>query len=686
MKLNIGGKIALSISVLLALFVVVKLVTQLVGLRVEEQASFAREEAVPKAVLALSMLEEIGDMNANVLEYALGEMDEVESFNGNYAEFRGFLEEYQAIVGAGDADAAALARLARDYRDAAFERVFDRYSSDAERAALAEADRLTVSVGRPMEAILDEMKELEISDAGTSGDFDEVVNDDLPGVQYYLELVDQAGDMVASLNAYMRGDVGAADVFEQDAQTFRDYFELLRPIETRPSEITQLDQVERYFEEMLVGGRNVIASFDPVAKSEAITSIDQLEHDLFKELETLLDDLSATATAEEEAALDNLRDASQLSSLVVWVLFGLSVVVGVAILLISRRTVVRPLQRLAKQTHELAHGKLDIDIASTERSDEIGEMAQALQVFRTALQNEALRTERAEAERLAAAEKRETMSRLAREFDAAVGQIVQTIASSASQMQGTAQTLSTDAEQATTQTTQVSSAAHQATENVQTVATASEELACSIQEISRQVQDQSQKAAEAANATEHGRERVRGLSEKAQGIGEVVNLITSIAEQTNLLALNATIEAARAGDAGKGFAVVASEVKSLANQTARATEDIAVRISGVQDETRATVDAIEVVAGQSSRVAEIAGAIAAAVEEQNAATQEIGRNAGEAAVRTQDVSATITGVSEAAANTRTASGHLLSTASDLSQKSETLSQLVGKFLKDTEAA
>ena len=353
---------------------------------------------------------------------------------------------------------------------------------------------------------------------------------------------------------------------------------------------------------------------------------------------------------------------------------------------IIAQSISRPIAGLTGVMGQLAEKNLSVDVPACDQKDEIGLMARAVAQFKDSLiENEALSRAASEDQEKRAA-RAERLRQMAAEFDGRVREELTSVTASATEMQETAQSLSATAEESSSQATGVAAAAEEATGNVQTVAAAAEELSSSIQEISRQVQEQSAKTQQAATATDRSRERVHGLTEKAQSIGEVISLITSIAEQTNLLALNATIEAARAGDAGKGFAVVANEVKSLANQTAKATEQIAAQIGAVQEETNATVEAIEITAAEISTVAEIAAAIASAVEEQNAATQEIGRNVSQAAQGTQDVSSNIISVTEAAASTGAASNQMLGSAGALAERANTLNALVGRFLEDVQTA
>ncbi len=355
--------------------------------------------------------------------------------------------------------------------------------------------------------------------------------------------------------------------------------------------------------------------------------------------------------------------------------------------LVSQRGIVGPIRRIVECLQALAGGDLEVTVFGTERKDEVGEIGRTTQVFKeNMIRTRELEAEQVEAEKRAVAEKKRLMNELADSFQSSVGGIVETVSSSASEMQVTAQSLTSTAEETSRQSTAVAAASEQASTNVQTVASAAEELSSSITEISRQVGQSAQIAGKAVTDAERTNVQVQGLAEAAQKIGEVVNLITDIASQTNLLALNATIEAARAGDAGKGFAVVASEVKNLANETAKATEEITGQITSIQAATREAVSAIQSIGQTIGQINEIATTIASAVEEQGAATQEIARNVQQASAGTTEVSSNITGVTQAAGETGAAASQMLSASGELARQGEHLRGEVDKFLQAVRAA
>jgi methyl-accepting chemotaxis protein len=403
-----------------------------------------------------------------------------------------------------------------------------------------------------------------------------------------------------------------------------------------------------------------------------------------------IDDVIAlSAIASQEAA--KLTDLAQRSSLQMVLLnaalMALSMLLAAGALWVVFYRIVRSVGQMTGAMGKIAGGNLAVEVPCTGRRDDMGAMARALLVFKENAETvQVMQAEREALESAARAEKAAAMSRLADEFEARIGEIVETVSSASTELETSAKTLTATADRSQQLAVAVASASEQATANVQSVASAAEQLTTSVTEISRQVQESARMAGDAVDQARTTNDRVGELSKAAGRIGDVVELINTIAGQTNLLALNATIEAARAGDAGRGFAVVASEVKALAEQTAKATGEISQQISGIQAATGDSVSAIREISDTIERLSEISSTIAAAVEEQGAATQEISRNVQQAAHGTHQVSSNIGEVERGAGETGSACSQVLSSAQMLSGDSNRLKAEVTKFLESVRAA
>jgi methyl-accepting chemotaxis protein len=395
---------------------------------------------------------------------------------------------------------------------------------------------------------------------------------------------------------------------------------------------------------------------------------------------------------EDKVAADLTRTATEIESsafaafLTIGIVTVVLLLVTVVMVFFIVTGITRPIGAMTDRMKELADGDKKTDIPGVERKDEIGSMASAVEIFRDSMIKADELAEREKVEVAARESRTKQIEQLNKHFDSSVSGVLENVTSSTTQLKNTAEGLSATAEQTTQQAVAVASASEEASSNVQTVASAAEELSSSITEIGRQVSRASEVSSSAMREAGTADTTIQGLAASVKKIGEVVALITDIADQTNLLALNATIESARAGEAGKGFAVVAGEVKNLANQTAKATEEISHQIGEIQQATEGSVDAIKSVSTTIAEINEISTAISAAVEEQGSATQEIARNVEQAAKGTDGVNANISGVNQAAGHTGDAAAEVLGASEDLAGKSTELRQLVEGYLNDIKAA
>ncbi|QDM23665.1 HAMP domain-containing protein [Tardiphaga sp. vice154] len=476
-------------------------------------------------------------------------------------------------------------------------------------------------------------------------------------------------------------DASIARYTDQIANARKEY----EPLITSPEEQALYDEFAKYWSAY-------VAELVPVLEGSR-KGADKAIRDL--NLKATKTGMLASAALEKDVELNNRGAllasdrATQDFSLAIKLLIGsvvFAIIVGIVAAIMLVRDVSRGINSIIVPMQALGNGDLAATVPHQGEATEIGKMADTLQVFKLALIDKKAADEAASTDAEVKIERGRRVDGITRAFEAMIGDIVETVSSASNQLEASAGTLTSTAERSQELATAVAAASEEASTNVQSVASATEEMASSVNEISRQVQESATIASQAVEQARKTNDRVSELAKAASRIGDVVELINTIAGQTNLLALNATIEAARAGEAGRGFAVVASEVKALAEQTAKATGEISMQISGIQAATQDSVNAIKEIGDTIGRMSEISSTIASAVEEQGAATQEISRNVQQAAPGTMEVSSNITDVQRGASETGSASSEVLSAAQSLSGESSRLKLEVGKFLSAVRAA
>ena len=477
-----------------------------------------------------------------------------------------------------------------------------------------------------------------------------------------------------TLGTTLRDDLGNIDKAFGDVEATIDEHDGLVPLR---------DQMAKTLKDYADAARQVIDMSSN--SSYALIFMNQAQ-DAFDRFTKQQAQLTTAARDERTKVVADIHDAAARAWVVFIVATAIAVSVAGILTVLLGNLISRPVIAMAESLRRLASGDLSIETPFFGRRDEIGAIADALGVFKeTALAAEKMTAEREE--RRAQRERRaQEMDERARAFDQEVTGVLNTVAAAAAELQSTATAMTGAAEQTSQQSSAAMSAAEEAAVNVNTVAAAAEQLASSVEEIGRQAVMSKKVADQAVDEAAKTNRSVRSLADASQKIGAVIALINNIASQTNLLALNATIEAARAGEAGRGFSVVANEVKSLATQTAKATEEITEQIGGMQEATGAAVHAIEAIGTTIGNISSISSSIAAAVEEQGTATSEISRNVQQAATGTSAVSRNISGVAGTARSTGGAAHQVLEASTRLSEQADALRAQVDRFLTAVKAA
>jgi methyl-accepting chemotaxis protein len=525
--------------------------------------------------------------------------------------------------------------------------------------------------------------------------------DILPGLEAVAGMNSALGDVRLAEAGYLNiADpeqvAGVQTKVSEATAAFEDW--VSRYAATIPAESTteraDFEAKREAFQQYIAMSKQVAAhaANDRMAEASALYLIDM--EAAYTKLGEALDALVAynNKAAVAVNADNNATHASTLQ--VIMLVVGALCLIALCLFAYAMLGVVRPIGRVVKAMSGLAAGDKTMAVPFAGQRNELGQMASAVQIFKDSMieadrlrsEQEQLRAQQEQARIRTEEERKRAMQAMANQFERTVGDVVTSVSAAAVEMQATAEALSRTAGEASTKSVAVAHVVEDVTRNMQDIAAATDQLSVSIREISGQTSESSRIVADAVRQADHTSSQVQALSDSAVNIGQVVELINQIANQTNLLALNATIEAARAGESGRGFAVVASEVKTLASQTAKATDEIAAQIRSMQEATTSSVSAITSIRGTIDRMSQVASVIAAAVEQQGAATQEISRNVQFASGGATQASTSIDGVARASEETSLGSGQVLSAASELARNGETLRTQVDRFMREVRAS
>jgi|GEM_PF-1469624 len=623
-KLSIKSKIILAMLTMGILLLVIAISVQVKNRTIEEYALSVGKKDIPEVILSLSMLDELGDMNSNVLEFITGESEEKDDFRANYNEFITFFEQLKQLQTVDSVLMRQIEELSQRYYSDAQSLVFNSFDPAEEQRAADKYDVLIEEFAIPLERLLDTLKEEEVADAGKSGSFEEVVKDDLQGVRYYLELIDEEGDMMSALNAYMRGEVGAVNQFEKEARNFSGFLAEIKPLERKPEEIKNLAEVEHMFDEIYKGGKDIFATYRPRDKIQAAIEIDKLEHEVFKKLEEILDNISANASFQSATSLDNLVLAARESISLVWGLLFAAVALATVTSLFLIKGIVMPIKALADAAEDLRSGEGDLTRRIPDfGQDEIGETARSFNGFIERLQNILLDIQ-------ASVE--------------AIAHSTNEVSTTSRMLSSTSNQLAASVEETSASLDQMSSSISMNTDN---------------SKVTNGIATQS--SAEAHDGGQAVNDTVNAMTEIAQKIG----IIEDIAYKTNLLALNAAIEAARAGEHGKGFAVVADEVRKLAERSQIAAQEISSLADNSVKVAQHAGDMLNRMVPNIQKTADLVQEITAASTEQSTSVGEINR--------------TVSQLDDIAQQNASASEELASTAIMVQEQTGEIRKTVGFF-------
>ncbi len=689
--IGVRGKIFAAIAVIAGFTVIATVVATLSFAELSRLFRGVAEENLPRAVATFEIAGESQALTAALppLYNAKNDDERAQQAAAVEQKLRGFVDRLATLGGVtDDAHTAELAQRIAALDKAVATQLAAGSGQVKTRERIADAHQKFLNLAEPLAQ--QAQTDLAMTAMSLSEDAKKLITSQLTLVGRQVPKMQTLSTVISTVNLLV-GLYGSATTADSAALLTQIEAQITRAVEELRFQLDVLDkladtQALRPATETLLGFAGGYGAVPAQRKREldarqtAFTALGAARQTMAG-ITTQLDKEVATVKQATQQAASAATAAVDSASIQLWAIALCSLLASAAFawFYVGQRVVAR-ITVLSASMRRLANGDLDTTVADVERPDEIGDMARAVNVFKTNMVETRDMQVAQEREAEAKEQRRVELEQLFSSFATEMNRIAQTVAGAADDVKVSSQSMSATAEKTSQQSTMVAATSAQTSANVQTAAAAAEELSSSISEISRQVDRAAQVATQAVGEAGSTNTTVKGLVAAAGQIGEVVRLINDIASQTNLLALNATIEAARAGDAGKGFAVVASEVKNLAAQTAKATEEIQGQVQAIQAETTKAADSIDAITRTIATISEIAVAVAASVQEQGAATLEIARNVQQAAVGTQEVSGNIESVTAAANDTGEAARHVLTSAEKMRGESETLQHRVSSFI------
>ncbi|WP_333003475.1 methyl-accepting chemotaxis protein [Vibrio coralliilyticus] len=638
---------------------------------VNKSATISQEiesDDVPGVLAYFNVLDAIGSLQTNALEYLNGDAGQRNAFETNANEFQQQYLRLRALESAKASDVAKMDRiisLANQYIERVNQGIFTKFNPADEQQAIDKINQLTKNIGAPLEDLLDQLAEKRFTEAYKSTALDRTLNQDLPSIRYYLELVDEAGDMIATLNAYIMGDPAARDTFNNDAGAFAGYLDKLRPLEPDPQASSQIDEVEQYYYDIIRIAQEVFEGYDPSGKRSANMLVGELKQSIILPLEEILNNSATEETNDSIQALAELNN--NMSTIIFWLTINVIVVlvVGIAVAWGLLNIIRQRLDVIAAKAKSIADGDLSEPPINETNKDELGELARAIDAMQQSL--------------------RSVLSNIT--------SVASEVASNTQMVEDTTKLVASGIEEQADKATLIASAVEEMTVTVNQVADQSTDAAAS----SRQAGEEATNGGKLMQETVNGMNRISevvnetaetvdSLGKRGEEIGNVIKVINDIAEQTNLLALNAAIEAARAGELGRGFAVVADEVRSLAERTSKATEEVGGLISSIQNETRQAVERMSegthlVAEGVtlSNSAGDALTQIVSRAQDVNQMIDMIATAGNEQATAAQEMSRDINTISQIADNSVRTTQDGAQAVSQLYRKVEELEQVVARF-------